>query len=200
MGAATEYPRHYDQMIRTIHWLTLLLIASIYAAAWAAHSGLAGDWYRSVMQLHRSFGVSVWVLTVLRLVWRSRTVIPELPGDLHPLQKLAAGVNEALLYLLLLFQPLLGLLQTNARGQTVELFFLVDLPAVISPDRPLARLLHDLHAIAANALLILIALHAAAALFHHFVRRDNVLDAMLPARLRGVGRAGFALERAKRQT
>jgi len=71
---------------------------------------------------------------------------------------------------------------------------------VISPDRPLARLLHDLHEVAANALLILIALHAAAALFHHFVRRDNVLDAMLPARLRGVGRAGFALERAKRQT
>jgi cytochrome b561 len=200
MRTATEHPRHYDRVLRAIHWLTLLLIAGIYAAAWTAHSGLAGDWCRPVMQLHRSMGVSVWALTVFRLVWRSRTAIPELPNDLHPLQKLAAGVNEALLYLLLLFQPVLGLLQTNARGQTLELYLLVSVPAVIGPDRPLARLLHDLHELGANALLILIAMHAAAALFHHFVRRDDVLNAMLPARLRDIGRARFALLRAKRQT
>jgi cytochrome b561 len=178
------HPTRYDAVIRGIHWLTLLLIAGVYAAAWTAHSGLAGDWYQPVMQLHRSLGLSVAALTVARLAWRARARVPALPEDLHPLQKAAARANEALLYLLLLAQPLLGLLQTNARGQQVDLFFLFRLPAVIGPDRLLARQLHDLHALTADALLIAVGMHAAAALYHHFIRRDEVLAAMLPARLR----------------
>jgi cytochrome b561 len=200
MRAAPHHYAVFDPVIRTVHWLTLLLIAGVYGAAWAAHSGLAGDWYGPVMQLHRSMGLSVWALTVFRLAWRVRAEVPELPGDLHPLLKLAAGMNQALLYLLLVIQPVLGLLQTSARGQSVEFYLLFNLPSVIGPDRPLARQLHDLHALAANGLLILIAMHAGAALFHHFIRRDDVLNAMLPGWLRGCDRAGFALLRAKRQT
>ena len=178
------HPTRYDAVIRGIHWLTLLLIAGVYAAAWTAHSGLAGDWYQPVMQLHRSLGLSVAALTVARLAWRARARVPGLPEDLHPLQKAAARANEALLYLLLLAQPLLGLLQTNARGLQVDLYFLFRLPPVIGSDRLLARQLHDLHALTADALLIAVGMHAAAALYHHFIRRDEVLAAMLPARLR----------------
>ena len=170
-----------------------------YGAAWAAHSGLAGEWFQPVMQLHRSLGLTVLTLTIFRLAWRTRAPIPRLPADLHPLQKLAARTTEALLYVLLMTQPLLGLLQTAARGQTVDLYFLIRLPTVIGADRPLARRLHDLHALTASALLIVIALHSVAALFHHFIRRDDVLDAML-VRWRGVGRAAFALGRPRRQT
>jgi superoxide oxidase len=183
----------YDGVMRGIHWLTLGLIAGVFAAAWTAHSGLAGDWYQPVMQLHRSLGLSIEALTLARLAWRACSQMPALPVDLHPLPKLAARANEAMLYLLLLLQPLLGLLQTGARGQQVDLFFLVRLPPVIGSDRLLARLLHDLHALTANVLLILIGLHAGAALFHHFIRRDDVLNAMLPPRLRNLGRSVFAL-------
>jgi cytochrome b561 len=193
MSTAPEHPTHYDPIICTMHWLTLVLIAAIYTAAWTAHSGLAGEWYLPIMQLHRSLGLSVLGLTLFRLAWRSRIRVPKLPDDLNPLQKLAARANEMLLYALLLVQPALGLLQTNAHGQRVDFYFLGNLPAVIGVDRPLARQLHDLHALAANALLIAIGLHAAAALFHHFIRRDDVLAAMLPARLRGIGRSAFAL-------
>jgi cytochrome b561 len=200
MDATTGIPTSYDPVIRTIHWLTLALIAGVYAAAWTAHSGLAGEWYQPVLQLHRSLGLTLWMLTIFRLVWRSRARIPELPHDLHPAQKLAARANEALLYLLLLAQPGLGLLQTNARGQQVDFLFLIRLPPVVGADRPLARQLHELHELAANALLILIGMHAAAALFHHFVRRDDVLNAMLPVRLRGIGRSAFALLRPTRQS
>jgi superoxide oxidase len=193
MNATEKHPTSYDPVIQTVHWLTLCLIAAIYTAAWVAHSGLAGEAYLPVMQLHRSFGVSVFALTIFRLAWRRRAQIPALPEDLAPIQKLAARVNEALLYLLLLAQPVLGVLQTNARGQRVDLFFLGELPAVIGADRPFARQLHDLHALVANVLLALIGLHAGAALFHHLIRRDGVLDAMLPRRLRGFGRRAFAL-------
>jgi cytochrome b561 len=191
---------NFDRVIQTCHWLTLLLIAAIYSAAWTAHSGLAGEWYQPVMQLHRSLGLTVFAVTIFRLAWRRRVRIPALPADLHPLQKLAARGTEALLYLLLLLQPVLGLLQTGARGQAVDFYFLVRVPPVIGMDRPLARELHDLHALTANALLLLIGLHAAAALFHHFIRQDDVLDAMLPRRLRGVGRSAFALRRPRRQS
>jgi cytochrome b561 len=178
----------YDPVIRTVHWLTLGLIVGVYAAAWVAHSGLAGDWYQPVMQLHRSLGLTVQALTVLRLAWRSRTRVPKLPDDLATIQKLAARATEGMLYLLLLMQPLLGLLMTNARGQQVDFYFIGRLPAIIAADRPLARQLHDLHALAANGLLILIGLHAAAALSHHFIRRDGVLGTMLVVRPRRAAR------------
>jgi superoxide oxidase len=183
MDARAEAQAVFDPVIRACHWLTLLLIAAVFSAAWLAHSGLAGEWYQPVMQLHRSLGLSVMALTIFRLAWRRRARIPKLPDDLHPLQKVAARGTEALLYLLLLAQPLLGFLQTSARGQQVDFYFLFHLPNVIGTDRPLARQLHDLHALTANVLLILIGLHAAAALYHHFIRRDAVLAAMLPERL-----------------
>jgi cytochrome b561 len=189
MTAIPDRPASYDRVIRTIHWLTLALIAGIFAAAWAAHSGLAGEWYRPVMQLHRSLGLTVAVLTVFRLAWRGFARIPALPADLHPLQKLAARGMEAAIYLLLVVQPALGLLHTNARNQRVDLFFLGELPAVIAPDKALGRLTHDLHGLVADALLAAIGLHAAAALYHHFIRRDAVLAAMLPGVRRAVRRA-----------
>jgi len=193
MTTADAQPKSYDPVMQTVHWLTLLLICGVYTAAWIAHSGMAGEWFQPVFQLHRSLGLTVFALTVFRLVWHRLARIPRLPVDLHPLQKLAARANEALLYLLLLAQPILGLLHTNARGQQVDVFFLGRLPALIGAHRPLARELHDLHALAANVLLALIGLHAAAALYHHFIRGDDVLDAMLPRGLRGFGRSIFAL-------
>ncbi|HXC30798.1 MAG TPA: cytochrome b/b6 domain-containing protein [Stellaceae bacterium] len=196
----TEHSAIYDAVIRAVHWLTLLLITGIYAAAWIAHSGLAGDWYQPVMQLHRSLGLSVEALTIVRLAWRTRARVPALPGDLHPLQKLAARANETLLYLLLLAQPVIGLLMTNARGERVSFFLLFDIPPVIGLDRPLGKQLHGFHELTANALLVAIGAHAAAALFHHFIRRDEVLNAMLPVRLRGIGRSLFALRRAREQS
>jgi cytochrome b561 len=193
MNAIVGSPKSYDPVLRAVHWSTLALIAAMFATAWIAHSGLAGDYYRPTMQLHRSLGLSVLALTIFRLAWRRRARIPALPADLPAIQKLGARTTEAMLYALLLAQPVLGLLQTNARGQRVDFFFVGELPAVIDPDRALARQLHDLHAFVAWGLLGLIGLHAAAGLFHHFVRRDDVLNAMLPVRWRRTGRSVFAL-------
>jgi cytochrome b561 len=187
MSVNSGTPQIYDRVMRAIHWSTLGLIAAVFAIAWIAHSGLVGEYYQPVMQLHRSLGLTVLGLTIFRVAWRSRADIPRLPADLPIIQKLAARATEAVLYLLLIAQPLLGLLHTNARGPRVDFFFLGALPPVIGPDRALARQLHDLHALVAIVLLVLIGLHAAAALFHHFVRRDNVLNAMLPERLRRSG-------------
>src|SRR6266849_4842923 len=86
---------------------------------------------------------------------------------------------------LLLTQPILGLLQTNAHGgDQVNLFFLGQLPALIGQDRPLAKRLLEVHQTVGLLLLGLIALHASAALYHHFWRGDDTLEAMLPQGMR----------------
>ena len=83
-----------------------------------------------------------------------------------------------MLYALLLVQPVLGLLHSIALGARIDLFFL-ELPAMISRDKVLSEAAISAHDLVANLMLVVVALHAAAALFHHFVRRDGVMKAML---------------------
>jgi len=191
--AASDQPRAYDPVIRAIHWATLALIAATFAAVWLADPAfVGGSNVRSVVQIHRSLGLTVAALTVFRLLWRRKARIPPLPSDLPAAQKMAARGVEGLIYLLLLGQPTVGLLYTNAYGLRANLFFLGELPAIIGRDRPFGAELGAIHSFLGYSLLILIGIHAAAALFHHFVRRDGVLDAMLPARLRRNPSSGIA--------
>jgi superoxide oxidase len=184
MGTQGVSPASYDRVMRSVHWTTLALVAGAFAAVWIADPAVVGSYVRPVVQVHRSLGLTVAALTIFRLAWRWRTRIPDLPGDLPAIQKYAARASEALIYMLLLAQPLVGLLYTNAYGLRVNLFFLGEIPAVIERDRPLAAQLGSVHSFLGYALLTLIGLHAAAALFHHFIRRDEVLNTMLPARWR----------------
>src|SRR5271163_1427308 len=125
----------YDGVMRTIHWTTLVLVASTFAAVWIADPALVGPYVRQVVQVHRSLGLTVAALTIFRLAWRWRARIPALPDDLAVVQKIAARATEGLIYLLLLAQPVVGLLYTNAYGVSVNLFLIVELPAVIGRDQ-----------------------------------------------------------------
>lgn len=170
----------YDRTAKAVHWTTLLLIAGVYMAVWASHVVGTKEQSALLVQLHRSMGLTILALTLFRLAWRWNARIPPLPAELPPFQKFAARATEYVLYVLLLLQPALGLLNTNARGRRVDFYFLGELPPVIGPDKVLAKQAMAAHEFVAYLLVALVALHAAAALFHHFVRRDNVLKAMLP--------------------
>ena len=170
----------YDRVLKAVHWSTLLLIAAAYIAIWGSYAVDTKEQEAFLTQLHRSLGVTVFVLTVFRLGWRWHARIPSLPADLPAIQKVAARVAEYVLYALLLLQPILGILYINARGRRVDFFFLGELPPIVGPDKVLAKQAVAAHDIVAYVLLTFIGLHAAAALFHHFVRRDDVLKAMLP--------------------
>jgi cytochrome b561 len=172
--------RVFDPAIRFLHWLTLFLVATTVVLAVSIDLASSRAEAIALVQLHRSFGVSVWVVTLGRLVWRQFSRFPNWPADMPQLMRFAAHWSEYALYALLLIQPILGLLHTNAHGDRVNLFFLGQLPAIIGRDRPLAKLLLEAHKGVALLLLGLIALHASAALYHHFWRRDDTLRAMLP--------------------
>jgi cytochrome b561 len=200
MSSEAGVPSTYDGVMRAIHWATLVLVVSTFVAVCIADPAIVGPYARQVVHIHRSFGLTIAALTIFRLTWRWRARIPPLPADVPAVQKIAARGAEALLYLLLIAQPVVGLLYTNAYGLRVNLFLLVEVPSVIERNRPLAVQLGNIHSFLGYSLLALIGIHSAAALFHHFMRQDDVLNAMLPAKLRGVGRSGFALLRPKRQT
>ena len=176
--------RVFDPVIQVLHWLTLLLVITIFVLAFSIDVASSRGEAVALTQLHRSFGVTVWVVTFGRLVWRNFARFPNWPADMPQAMRSAAQGSEYALYVLLLAQPILGLLWTNAYGDRVNLFFLGQLPALIGRDRPLARQLGEAHVTVGLLLLGLIALHAAAALYHHFWRRDDTLRAMLPKQMR----------------
>jgi cytochrome b561 len=174
----------FDPVIRFLHWLTLFLVATIFVLAFSIDFASSKEEAFALVQLHRSFGVIVWMVTFGRLVWRQFARFPNWPADMPQAMRIAAQWSEYALYALLLIQPILGLLQTNAYCDRVNLFFLGPLPALIGPDRPLAKQLLTVHESVGLLLLGLIVLHASAALYHHFWRRDDTLEAMLPQRMR----------------
>jgi len=174
----------FDPVIKFLHWLILFLIATIFALAFSVRFAMSREDAIALTELHRSLGVTVWFVTVCRLAWRQFSRFPNWPGDMPQAMRFAAQWSEYALYALLLTQPLLGFLQTNARGERVTLFFLGQLPALIGENRYFAKHLLEAHKAVGFLLLGLIALHALAALYHHFWRRDDTLVAMLPQGLR----------------
>ena len=173
--------RVFDPTTRLLHWLTVGLILLVFVLAFSIDFSTSRISHTALLQLHRSFGIAVWTVTFVRLIWRQFAKFPNWPTDMPQPMRLAAQGSEYVLYALLLAQPILGLLQTNARGDRVDLFFLGQLPALIGEDRVLARRLLAVHETVGFLLLGLITLHISAALFHHFWRRDDTLMAMLPS-------------------
>lgn len=174
MSASRFTPRQI-----TLHWLTALLILLIIALPYGSDffgSFLGGG--GGVFTLHKSLGLLVLALTVLRLLVRARDGAPHLLGDEARLQRLMANSGHILLYALLLLMPLSGLLFGK---RPVNLFWLVEIAPLPLSDgaRELAK---TFHVTAQYLLFALILGHAGAALWHHHVRRDGVLRAMLPGR------------------
>lgn len=171
----------FDQTTRVMHWVTAGLMLCVFVLAFSIDLATSRATHTAFLQLHRSVGLTVWIVTLFRLAWRHAAKYPDWPSDMSQTMRVAAVASEYALYALLLVQPILGILQTNAHGDHVDLFFIGQLPALIEKNRALAHELLSVHKALGFSLLGLIALHVSAALFHHFWRRDDTLTAMLPA-------------------
>ncbi|MCX7071269.1 MAG: cytochrome b/b6 domain-containing protein [Gammaproteobacteria bacterium] len=166
-------------LTRAIHWFTVLAIVVLFVAVLVGADLEDPAQKKPLIALHQSLGLSVLLLNGLRLLWRWRMPLRSLIAD--PLKRRIGHANHLLVYTLLLAQPLLGWLYVSARGREVALWGL-PLPALIAKDRALAEQVHDWHALGGWLLLALVGLHAAAALYHHYVLRDGVLRRMLTGR------------------
>ncbi len=172
----------YSRGAIALHWLIAVLIAMNFVVAWLAEDAPDAD-AAIMMGNHKAIGISVLLLTVLRILWRFTHRPPPLLESLRAWEAALAKVTHSLFYLLMLAVPLAGWAMHSAfsKGKPVSLFGLFDMPALpVAWDKPTAGLFHDLHEVTATLMLVLIVLHVGAALKHHFVDRDGTVRRMVP--------------------
>jgi cytochrome b561 len=165
---------------RVLHWLSALVLLLAAGLILARYGIDEGSTEKLLIGWHREAGAALLLLTMLRLAMRLRVTAPHHVG-MAPLLERAAQAGHFGLYLLLLAVPMLGWAYSSAAGKPVDLLG-ITLPALLARDRDLADTLQTVHIDLAYGLLALITVHAAAALWHHFVQRDGVLFSMLPLR------------------
>jgi cytochrome b561 len=170
----------YGTVAQTLHWLIAALVLVMFGLGWYM-AGLPLSLRKfELYQLHKSIGVTIFVLAAVRLLWRLFNPAPPLPASMPTWQHAAARASHVLLYLVLLAQPLIGFLQSNAVNFPIVWWGMVRLPALIGTDEALGEALLEVHVWNSRLLLVLVLVHAAAALRHHFVLKDDVLRRMLP--------------------
>jgi cytochrome b561 len=169
----------YGALAQLFHWVIVVLIITQFVLALRA-DGLSPIKKIGVLGTHKSIGITILVLAVLRLAWRLFNPVPPQPRGIPRWQELGARVSHFLLYALLFITPVLGWLMSSARAFSVSWFGLFTLPDLIEPNKAAFERLRDLHEFMAWTLATIAAIHLAAALKHHFFDRDDVLRRMLP--------------------
>jgi len=173
----------FDGLTICLHWVSAFIVLAMFASAWlhALAEGQDSVFTAGLLQTHRSLGVTIWAMTALRLAWRlTNAKLPPFPANTTKPHRVVVQASEYGLYALLLFQPATGLCATLFSGRSFALF-LWQIPQLMPQDKALGGAFHSMHELGAWALAALAAGHAAAALIHHFVLRDDVLMCMAPA-------------------
>lgn len=163
-----------------IHWLTVVMVLSLIVVGLVMQEMANSPTKIEVYALHKSFGLTVLTLTVLRLLWRLVAGTPAAAAGVPRWQVLAAQASHAALYVILLAMPLSGWLYNSASGFPLKWFGLFGLPKLSGYDPDVKAFALAMHEWLFIALAVIVTVHAAAALKHHYFDRDATLSRMLP--------------------
>ena len=176
---ATSDNSGYGAVAKILHWTIFALLAVQYAiGSIMPHIGrrtLDEGW----VAWHFSVGAAILFFIIVRLIWRLMHPVPQLQ-TLAPWEKLLSGVTHWALYILVLAMTILGWAATNARGWGVKLFGIITLPSIAPAGSKWGHECGDIHNVLVYVLLGVIAFHVAAALYHYYVKHDQVVARMLP--------------------
>ena len=173
---------HYTATAKGLHWLMALMILGLLALGFYMEDLPLSPEKLQFYSWHKWAGVTVFVLVWLRLLWRVAHRPPAYPPSMWGLQQGLAHSGHLVLYVLMIVIPLSGWLMSSAKGVQTVWFGVLPLPDLIGRDKALGKQLAELHSALNIGFLLLIGGHAAAALFHHLVHKDDILRRMLPAR------------------
>lgn len=173
-----ESPTAWNFTARALHWLIAALLAIQWLSGWIGHEMDASPARVDMMTFHKSLGLTILMLVVVRLAWRLGHRAPPPPVGTSRWQSRVADLTHAALYFLLAAVPLSGWLAASTYVVPWKFWWVLPLPRLAGPDRALHELAAEFHEGLIAALLLLVGLHVAAALWHHFVRRDDVLVRM----------------------
>ena len=177
----TNSETRYGLIPQALHWLTVIVVAGAWMLGQFGDALPKGDARSFGLFVHNTMGLSVVVLVVIRLAWRFADPPPALePTRFGRALHLITGLGLIALYGLLLAAPIAGIVLQFARGNALPIFGLWTVPSPWPADHAFAESAEEVHELLANALLIVAGLHAAAALFHHWLLGDRTLTRMLP--------------------
>lgn len=170
----------YAPVAKLLHWLTALLVLGMLGVGlWMV--GLPISLTKLyVYAWHKWIGLTVLVLTVLRLLWRTYRPPPPLPATVTAWERRLAPWGHAALLVLLLAMPVSGWLMSSAGGVSVRWFGMIDLPDLVPRDPLTFEMLRTLHHWLAWTLIVVLALHVAAVVHHDLLRRDGIFRRMSP--------------------
>ncbi|MDS7720835.1 cytochrome b [Pantoea ananatis] len=173
-------PGRYGWLSIFLHWSMALVIYAMFALGlWMVGLSYYETWYHNAPEIHKSIGVILMLVLIIRLIWRVVSPPPKPLSSYSPLVRITAVMAHGLLYGLLIAILFSGYLISTADGKPVSVFGWFSLPAVLTGAGEQADLAGDIHLWLAWSIVILSVLHGLAALKHHFIDRDITLKRML---------------------
>jgi cytochrome b561 len=176
-----DIPLQYAPAQKWLHWLMAALIVLVMIPAGLTMTRLGeGETTNTLYELHKSFGVIIFALAVVRAGLRLIRGAPPLEPGIPAWQRFAAHVSHSALYMLIVLVPITGWIATSACCAPVNLFWTVPVTLPVAGGEDFAKAVFRLHYGFVYTLMAIVTIHVAAALHHHFVRRDRTLVRMLP--------------------
>jgi len=163
-----------------IHWLTAITIITLFILGlWMVELTYYDDWYRTAPHLHKSFGLLIFFLTILRIIWLQLSKKPAPLNNHSQFEQHLAEIVHWILYILLFSLMFSGYLISTADGRAIELFNWFEIPAILSGITGQEDIAGKIHYILAISLIVIVCLHAIGAIKHHFIDKDKTLSRML---------------------
>jgi len=170
----------YSGLAIAFHWLLALMICISFGVGLYMTSLTFSPQQLKLYNWHKWAGITILALSAARLLWRLTHRAPVLPSNMPVWQRMASHVSHGALYILFFAVPLTGWAYSSAAGFPIVWLGLVPLPDLVEKNRDLAELLKPYHWIVAYSLAVVVVIHIAAALKHHFIDRDTILLRMIP--------------------
>lgn len=170
----------YSSLSITLHWAMLLLLIAVYACMELREYYPKGSDFREGLKMwHFMFGLTVLLLVLIRVVARVTGGTPPITPDPPAWQTLIARLTHLALYAFMIAMPIAGWVILSASGKAIP-FYGLELPALVGLNKALAEQVKELHETVATIGYFLVGLHAVAALFHHYIVKDDTLRRMIP--------------------
>lgn len=179
---------NWGSVSKALHWsIALLMIAAMVCSIWAdqldpefaSHRAL---WQILIMKLHKPLGFAALVLIFVRVAWALSSIRPRLPDSMSAKEVLLSKIAHVALYAMMIVVPVSGWFMSQYADSTIDFFGLFEIQNIVAADKEMVGPLHSLHVYLGLSTLALVVLHVLAAVFHQYVRKDDVLAAMLPRR------------------
>lgn len=174
----------FGLVAKSLHWLTLILLIAAFTLAISMVNMPFSPRKLEFYSWHKWVGVTIFLVAILRLGWRFANPVPPAPPNTPAWQRRLAGLSHTALYAILIIMPVTGWIMSSALNLPVVYLGLIPMPSPFGVNRELGEAMKVVHLALAITLLMLIAVHVAAAIYHHFALRDDVMRRMLPWRAR----------------